>query len=251
MQDRIGQQYQDETKYHRGRIPRRPLDLVDMPETYKRHPDAPAIVSLPPVETSGGRGLWRIINGRRSQRDYTGAPLSLRELSQLLWSTQGVTDRAGDYDLRAAPSAGALYPCETYIVVNRVNGLDPGVYHYLVPDHRLELLRRGDLSSEVGAACLDQQMAAAAAAVFVWTAVVDRTRWKYGDRCYRYLYLDAGHIGAHLSLAAEAMGLGSCMIGALYDDEVNAIVGVDGERETTLYVGVVGKPVRRRRPRRS
>ena len=247
MQDRIGRQYQDETKYHRERMPSRPLDLPGIPDTYKHHPDTQGIVSLPPADTSGGKGLWRVVNGRRSKRTYTSAALSLRELSQLLWATQGVTGHAGDYAVRTAPSAGALYPCETYLVVNRVNALDAGVYHYLVLEHELELLRTGDCSADIAAACLEQQMAAGAAVVFVWTGVVDRSRWKYGERCIRYLYLDAGHIGAHLSLAAEALGLGSCMIGALYDDEVNAIVGVDGERETTLYVGVVGKPERSRR----
>ncbi|MGD8238273.1 MAG: SagB/ThcOx family dehydrogenase, partial [Armatimonadota bacterium] len=209
------------------------------------------VVSLPRAETSGGRGLWRILNGRRSRRRYRDVPLSVREVSQLVWATQGVTGRTSDHEVRTAPSAGALYPCETYLVANRVNGLDPGVYHYLVRDHELELLQRGELSTEIAAACLDQRMAAGAAVVFVWTAVVDRSRWKYGERCIRYVYLDAGHIGAHLSLAAEAMGLGSCMIAALYDDEVNAIVGVDGERETTLYVGAVGKPARGRRSERS
>jgi SagB-type dehydrogenase family enzyme len=241
----IGRRYQSETKYQRGNMPSPPLGLVDIPETYKRHGEASRIVSLPPAETSGGKGLWRIVNGRRSRRDFTAASVSLRELSQLLWATQGITARAGGHDLRAAPSAGALYPCETYLVANRVSGLDPGVYHYLVLDHCLELLRKGDVSADIAAACLDQQMAADAAVVFVWTAIVDRSRWKYGERCYRYLYLDAGHIGAHLSLAAEAMGLGSCMVGALYDDEVNAVLGVDGERETAVYAGVVGKPQRR------
>ncbi len=249
MDSHVGRRYQEETKYARGSIPERPTDLLDVPETYKEYPEALTMISLPDVETAGGRGLWRILEERRSKRDFTAASMSLRELSQLLWATQGVSACVGDRELRTCPSAGALYPCETYVVANRVAKLDPGLYHYSVPDHRLAQLRKDDLSADIAAACLDQGMAAHAQAVFVWTGVVDRSRWKYGERCIRYLYLDAGHIGAHLSLAAEALGLGSCMVGALYDEDVNAIVGVDGERETTLYVGVVGKPARSKRAR--
>ena len=108
--------------------------------------------------------------------------------------------------------------------------------------HLLEQLATRDLRAEVAAAALDQPVAADAAAVFVWTAVFGRSRWKYRERAYRYVYLDAGHIAAHVSLAAVALGLATCQLAAFYDDELNALVGVDGRTEGAVYLTVVGRP---------
>ena len=239
----IGDRFQEETRYDRDRMPTGGLDWATKPSLYKQYGDPLALVELPSPETEGGDGLWAIMDQRRSRRAYSEEELPLEDLSQLLWATQGLTERGEKRELRASPSAGALYPVETYIVANRVAGLEPGVWHYQVPDHHLALIRRGDLSLEAAAAALDQAMAMRAAAVFVWTAAVERSKWKYRQRAYRYIYLDAGHIGAQLHLAAEALGLGCCAIGALYDEEVNDLVGVDGENETVVYMSVVG-PVR-------
>lgn len=238
----IGNAYQRETKYVRGRLPGRSADPLPAPDTYKRYPDALEVIDLPGPKKTHGMGLWQVIAERRSIREYSAQPLSLEELTQLLWATQGITARDFGFEFRAAPSAGALYPCETYLVVNRVRNLEPGVYHYVVAEAKLELLRRGDFARDIAAACLDQQMCASAAVVFAWTAIPARSRWKYGERAYRYMYLDAGHIGGQLHLAAVALGLGCCAIGAFFDDEVNAVLGVDGEEETILYLSSVGKP---------
>jgi SagB-type dehydrogenase family enzyme len=186
-------------------------------------------------------GLWQTIAERRSVRDYRRQPLSLTDLAQLLWATQGITAREAGFEFRAAPSAGALYPCETYLVVNRVQDLQSGVYHLAVLEAQLELLKPGDFARDIAAACGDQGMCAAAAVVFAWTAVCRRSKWKYGERAYRYMYLDAGHIGAQLHLAAVALGLGCCAIGAFFDDEVNEVLGVDGEGETAVYLSSIGK----------
>jgi len=104
----------------------------------------------------------------------------------------------------------------------------------------LDELRRGDLRREITQAALGQDMCATAAAVFVWSAVFERCKWKYGQRAYRYIYLDAGHIAENLALATVSLNLGSCEIGALFDDEVNAILGIDGEQESTILMAVVG-----------
>jgi SagB-type dehydrogenase family enzyme len=144
--------------------------------------------------------------------------------------------------LRAAPSAGALYPIETYVVVNAVSGIEPGVYHYGPERHELDLIRVGDFGPEFARAALDQRMAARASVVFAWTAVFERSKWKYKQRAYRYVYLDAGHIAQNVALAAVALGLGSCQIAAIYDDEANALLQVDGSSESTLYMTVVGRP---------
>jgi SagB-type dehydrogenase family enzyme len=148
----------------------------------------------------------------------------------------------GEYALRSAPSAGALYPVETYLSVQMVEGIEPGIYHYGVRDHELELLQPGDFRAEVAKAALDQGFLAEAAVVFAWTAVFARSKWKYKERAYRYVYLDAGHIAQSVALAAVALGLGSCQIAALYDDEVNAILGVDGKEESVVYMTALGRP---------
>jgi SagB-type dehydrogenase family enzyme len=131
---------------------------------------------------------------------------------------------------------------ETYLVVHAVEGIEPGVYHYAVENHALDQLRTGDFRMDVARAALDQEMAYWANVVFVWTAVTARSKWKYRQRAYRYIYLDAGHIAQNLALGAVALDLGSCQIAALYDDEANALLGVDGVEETTIYMTAVGKP---------
>ncbi len=137
---------------------------------------------------------------------------------------------------------------ETYLVVHTVEGTDklppiePGIYHYAVEKHQLEQLQIGDFQMEIAQAALDQEIAAWADVVFVWTAVFERSKWKYKQRAYRYIYLDAGHIAQNVALGAVALGLGSCQIAAIYDDEVNALLGVDGVEESAIYMTVVGKP---------
>ena len=152
-----------------------------------------------------------------------------------------MTGRAGPNVLRAAPSAGALYPIENYLVVNRVSGLEPGLYHYGVEGNELHLVKAGDMGRETARAALGQNMCEEASVVFIWTAVFARSRWKYKQRGYRYVYLDAGHICSQLSLAAVDQGLGSCAMAAFYDDEVNRLLGVDGKEESALYLCSVGK----------
>jgi len=241
MTEHWGDQFQMETKYERGTLRGGGLDWDNKPETYKHYPEAKRL-ELPPPQTAGGAALWGVLATRRSMRRFQNAPLTRAELSQLLWAAQGITRRAEVYAFRAAPSAGALYPVETYLLIHSVEGVEPGVYHYAVETHELEQLRSGDCRLEAAAAALDQTMVAQASVVFVWTAVFERSKWKYRQRAYRYIYLDAGHIAAHVSLAAVALDLGTCQVAALYDDECNALLGVDGEEESTVYMTVVGRP---------
>ena len=235
----IGDRYQSETRYHRNDMSGGRLRPEEMPETYKTYPDAET-VPLPEPTHSAGKFIWDILSVRRSIRDYSSAPVSLEKLSQLLWAIQGVTARLGRYALRTVPSAGALYPLETYILINRVSDLEAGIYHYDVRGHRLEVVRKGDFGSEVAQAALGQNMAQEAAFVLIWTAVVARSKWKYRERAYRYIYMDAGHIGQNAYLAAEALNLGCCTIGAFFDDEVDSIVGIDGKEEVAVYLCAVG-----------
>ena len=237
----IGLRFQELTKYHPGRMPGGRTRRQAPPEPFKEYPAAEAVVPLPPGRPDLRNDLWEVLERRRSRRDFSGAPLPLADLAALLWACQGVTATMHGYKFRTAPSAGALYPIETYVFARAVTDLVPGFWHLDVRGWRLELAQAGDLAWELAEAALGQGMVAQAPATFLWTAVVDRSSWKYGQRAYRYIYLDAAHIAAHLGLAAEALGLGCCAIAALYDDEVNRLLGVDGVEETIVYMSVVGR----------
>jgi SagB-type dehydrogenase family enzyme len=240
MSETYGDDFQRRSRYERERMGGGGLDWSARPEPFKLYPDAPT-VALPRAAPSKRRTLHEILKSRRSVREYAREALSMADLSYLLWASTGVQRMEHGYAFRTAPSAGALYPIETYLVANRVSDLPAGVYHYRIPSHELESLKEGDFGAETAAAALGQGMCASAAAVFVWTAIFERSRWKYRQRAYRYIYLDAGHIAENLALAAVECGLGTCQIGALFDGEVNAIVGVDGESESVVYMSVVGR----------
>jgi len=241
MGDGIGERFQRETKYARATMGRSPLDWTAKPGGYKTCPHS-RVVLLPPPVVKDGPPLWSTVSARRSCRAYRPDLLTRASLSQLLWASQGITRRVRGHELRAAPSAGALYPVETYAAVHAVEEAEPGVYHYDVRAHALELIRAGDFRDEVAQAALFQDFTAAANIVIIWTALFARSKWKYRERAYRYVYLDAGHIAQNVALAAVGLGLGSCPIAAFFDDEANAIVGVDGETESVLYMTAVGRP---------
>jgi SagB-type dehydrogenase family enzyme len=236
-----GDLFQKETKYIRGKLGGGPLLWHARPEAYKLYPQSPKI-KLEPPKKEGGMPLWEAISHRRSIRNFSRKSVNKDALSQLLWASQGITHEAIGFEFRAAPSAGALYPVETYVVVHNVEGVDSGIYHYALRSHELERLKLGDFREAASSAALDQDMAYSAAAVFIWTAIFARSKWKYSERAYRYVYLDAGHIAQNLALAAVSLGLGTCQIGALYDDEVNSLIDVDGEEESVLYMTAVGHP---------
>ena len=179
---------------------------------------------------------------RKSIRAFKREPIGLGQLSYLLWASTGIQRVEHGYEFRTAPSAGALYPVETYVAVHNVVKLESGVYHYAIRTHQLQRLRAGELRTQIAGAALGQGMCATGAVVFVWSAVFDRCKWKYGQRAYRYIYLDAGHIAENLALAAASLDLGCCEIGALYDDQVNEIVDIDGAGESVLCMAVVGVP---------
>jgi len=210
------------------------------PPAFKEYPQAPTI-TLPEPKPLGKMSLEEALQRRRSIRDYSQAPLSLDELSLLLHLADGITLWQYGIGFRTAPSAGALYPIEIYPVVNRVEGLKPGIYHYNVRLHALELIKEGEFGQELVHYCLGQEMPGTAALTLILTAVFQRTRWKYRERAYRYVLLEGGHIGQNIYLAATAMGMGACAIGAFLDDHVNRLIGVDGKEEAVIYILTVGK----------
>jgi len=236
-QEGIGRRYLNGTRYRRDSLgekvsyPRAPL--------YKEYPDAVRRIPLK-LEAVPPGDLWDCLRRRRSQRQYQARPLRLDELAALLWATQGITLAGRNYLLRAAPSAGALYPVETYVAVHQVEGLESGIWHLEVPDFELALIREGDVRRSLMDAGLFQSFLGTAWVVFIWTGILDRARWKYRERAIRYLFLDAGHICQNLMLAATALGLGSCPVGAFFDGEVEELLGVDGVAEVALYLASVG-----------
>ena len=237
----IGDRYQQETKYEPDRMPGHHLDWSNKPAIYKEYPDAKKF-ELPSFELNQPLSLNMAIKQRKSVRNFQAKPISQGRLSYLLWASTGIQRTEDGYEFRTAPSAGALYPIETYVVVNNVKNFETGVYHYSIKSHELALIKQGDFKRAITMAALGQGMCAEAAAIFVWTAIFERCKWKYGQRAYRYIYLDAGHIAENLTLAAVSLNLGSCEIGALYDDHVNAILGIDGTEESTICMAVVGIP---------
>ncbi|MFQ6090059.1 MAG: SagB/ThcOx family dehydrogenase [Candidatus Bipolaricaulia bacterium] len=197
-------------------------------------------IPLPQLEPRGLK-VEEAIRRRRSVRDYSREPLSLEELARLLFHAVGVTG-SQSYQ-RAAPSAGGLTPVEIYPVVNHVEGIERGLYHYDAIDHILHVLRREALRREIARACLDQDFLSDAGAVLVLSAVHRRTAWKYGPRAYRYALLDAGHVAQNIQLEAASLGLGACAIGAFFDAELNQLLNLEEEEEFAVLAVSVGRAI--------
>ncbi|MCB5270946.1 MAG: SagB/ThcOx family dehydrogenase [Candidatus Cloacimonetes bacterium] len=206
------------------------------------------IFSLPAVGKLdfGEISLQDAIVQRRSLRKYSDEPLSQEELSFLLycssWSRDFRSNERMEITFRNVPSAGSRHPIETFVNVRRVTGLKPGLYYYHPIKHCLILQDESPgVQTRILEGCFGQEMIQGAAANFIYTALPYRTTWRYGQRGYRYIYIDAGHIGQNLSLAAEAVGAGACMIGAYLDEALNDVLGIDGTQEFVIYVAAVGK----------
>ncbi len=195
-------------------------------------------IKLPKPHYEGEQSLEELLRERRSIREFSDKPVTLGQLSQLLWAAQGVTTRSG---LRTAPSAGALYPLELYVVAGAVSGLEPGSYHYNIAKHTLTRVAEGDRRGELAAAAFGQHVVRDAAAVVVIGAVYDRTAVKYGRRARRYVHMEAGHAGQNVLLQATALGLGATPIGAFGDAYVREVAEMEWTHEP-LYLLPVGWP---------
>lgn len=181
-----------------------------------------------------------MIELRSSVRQYGGAEMTAKQLSLLLWCTQGVkmvTDRT----VRNVPSAGGRHAFETYLLIRNVEGIAPGVYRFLAIEHLLVKVGGEDMMEEIASRGCTQPIVKTASVVFFWAAQADRMTWRFGERGYRYLMLDAGHICQNLYLAAGAIKFGACAIGAFDDEAMNEILGLDGENAFVLYGASVGK----------
>ena len=188
--------------------------------------------------------LVTAIGSRKSRRNFLDDPLTLDELSLLLWATQGV--RAIKHEaavLRTVPSAGCRHPFETYLAILRVEGLEKGIYRYLPLDHSLVLENTSgdDIAARLVMATHGQRFAGEAAVTFIWTAIPARTEWRYAEAFYKVIAIDAGHVCQNLYLACEAIGAGTCAIAAYCQNLVDELIGVDGDSEMAVYLAPVGK----------
>ncbi len=218
-------------------LPQPPLELPV--------PEDAALIALPGVESLAipAADLRTVIEQRRSLRRYTPAALSLEELSYLLWLTQGVKRvTARPATLRTVPSAGARHAFETILLVNRVDGLQPGLYRYIATRHALlPLPAPADVTARVMTGTHEQESIGNSAVTFIWAAVTERMSWRYVERSMRYLFLDAGHVCQNLYLAAESIGCGVCAIASFDDAYINEFLGLDGVDRFVIYLGALGR----------
>lgn len=246
MTKNIGKEFIEKTKYQymgetdqQKELPQPPLELA-----YDK--DA-VLIDLPPVKDIEVKeiDLRKVIESRKSLRKYADEPLTMEELSYLLWCTQGVkaiTSRPTT--LRNIPSAGARHSFETYLLMNRVNEIKPGIYRYLAIDHKLvEVNTEPGIAEKVTSSCLDQIFVKNSAVTFIWSTVIYRMKWRYGERGYRYVHLDAGHVCQNLYLASQSIDCGACAIAAFDDNELNKLIGLDGEEQFVVYLATVGKRI--------
>lgn len=192
-------------------------------------------IALPPPALTGKYSLESLLQHRRSQREFPDLALTIAQVGQLLWAAQGITHASG---YRTAPSAGALYPLELYVVVGHVNGLNKGIYHYQPADHTLLKTADGDVREALAGAALSQSSIEQAAAVIVFTAVIARTGKKYGKRAERYVNIEVGHAAENLYLQAESLGLATVDVGAFQDREVSRVLQLPVEHEPLLLMPI-------------
>jgi SagB-type dehydrogenase family enzyme len=195
------------------------------------------VIELPQPKYNSSFSLEEALASRRSVREYSNQPLKVQDVSQLLWAAQGITDKSGG---RTAPSAGALYPLEVYLVAGKVEELSSGIYKYRPEGHKLFKMSDGEVRESLANAALGQSPIKDGAINIVIAAVYERTTSKYGDRGVTYAHLEAGHAAQNLCLQAAALNLGAVTIGAFDDGRVKTVMGL-AENETPLYIISVGK----------
>ena len=219
----------------------KPFPLFQKPYDEKK----PLIDLVPPEKfIIGKKSFLDVINRRISRRNYTEEMLSLEELSFLLWCTQGVKktfkDKAGV--LRTVPSAGAKSPFETYLIINRVEGVEPGVYRYISFSHKLLFVKSiEDAERKIGELTYDQMFVGRGAVVFCWIAIPYRTEWRYTILAHKFIAIDLGHVSENLYLACEAIDLGTVAIGYYEQKKFDAFLELDGKEEFVVLVAPVGK----------
>jgi len=205
--------------------------------------EATTEIMLPVPNIIGEMSVEEALESRRSRRNFNEDPITLEQLSQILWAAYGVTSPRSEPGLRGglrtAPSAGALYPLEIYVVAGNVEGLEPGVYRYIADGHKLIMTLEGDVRNELREAALGQRMVSEAPISIFYSAVFERTTGRYGERGRKYVYIEVGHSAQNVYLQVNALGLGTCAIGAFADDMVRDILNLPSHEEP-LYLMPIG-----------
>lgn len=245
MHNNSGHEFMVKTRYksispspqNSGTVPQPPLELPV--------PEGAALIALPrPADfTVPEMDLRAAIENRRTVRAYSDTALSIEELTYLLWVSQGVKRvSTRPSTARTVPSAGARHAFETYVLVNRVDGLESGLYRYAAIENGLLRYEAPvDIAERIAHDCLEQPQVTNSAVTFIWVAVAERMFWRYVERGYRYLHLDAGHVCQNLALGAEQIASGICPIAAFDDEALNTLLGLDGEALFVIYLASAGK----------
>lgn len=244
MENSIGKEFVEMTKY-RNLEPSLQSQGVPLPPLQTPVIGNLGLIDLPAGEAfdPGLPDFKLLVENRETLRKYADSPLSLAEMAYLLWGTQGVKSvTEKPVSKRCVPSAGSRHAFETYLLINNVDGLQPGLYRYLALEHKLAKLEApADINAILTEACLKQPHVKNSAVTFFWVAVPLRMTWRYCQRGYRYMYLDAGHVCQNLYLLAESIRCGVCAIAAYDDDLVNQALGLDGEEQFAIYIATLGR----------
>jgi len=215
------------------------------PEIEKSFPMGTHLIQLPEPELLPDHqvSFLEMMELRSTIRQYSDEALSMKDLSYLLWCTQGVKmSLPGGGSMRTVPSAGARHALETYLYIQRVEGLDAGLYRFLPLEHALILLKPAEtIETALLSGFKAAPMVKASAVTFMWGARLEAMTYAFDKRAYRYLFLDAGHVCQNLYLAAYTLNAGVCAVGAFYDAEINAALSLDGSNEFIVYAATVGK----------
>jgi SagB-type dehydrogenase family enzyme len=218
------------------------------PPIEKQYPKEAKRIALPKYEQLANIDtidLKTAVRNRESRRSYRSQPLSIDELSFLLWATQGIRKKLDSgHALRTVPSAGCRHALETYLCVLNVQGLDKGIYRYLPLEHQLLFeFAEDDLDKKIRRAALGQSYPGEAAVTFIWTTIPYRMEWRYGIAAHKVIAIDAGHVCQNLYLACEAIGAGACAIAAYDQEGMDKLLRIDGDDEYAVYLASVGKRI--------
>lgn len=238
--------YHEKTKHTYAEIVTRTggAEWSKMPSVFKEYPRG-GLIKLSTDFDFDSVSVEQAIETASFKGSFSEEPITESELSRLLYHTNGITGEIHypglTYYLRAAPSAGALYPTVIYLVINNVEGFKKGIYHYSVKEHSLHLLKQGDFIERIASWTNNPTLLREASVVFIMSNIFYRTKWKYHERGYRYVLLDTGHLAGNLMLMAKALGLGSYSIGTFIDDKINEMLDIDGLKEAVVYINAVGR----------
>ena len=240
-QQSIGPRFHHETSYGESGLKGDNITWGNNIPLYKSYENSPGIKLPSPVDSD--MNLETSIRKRKSVRSFSDRGFTLEQLARILLTADGLTQKRSGFHRRSAPSGGALYPLEIYVVVQNVESLKPGLYHFQVRDSSLELMREGDFGNEIHEAANHQDAVGDSPVTLVITSRFDRITQKYADRGYRYAYIEAGAVCQNVYLQATALKMGTVAVGAFNDDATNKLIEVDGVHEAALLIMPIGFPV--------